>query len=108
VGLVDFRILGTELLANSFLENTEIVEGTDPSYNLHVVAACEEMVDRSSLALVVAHYSVVLDLSFVLPMEFPDLIVAVDPVLVEFLVVNDCLKVLEALANFVLNVHEEK
>jgi hypothetical protein len=101
--LVGFHNRDTGLLANNFLVNTEIVvEGKDPSYSHHAVVACEAMVDQDSLAL-----AAVPDLSFVPLTVHPDLspdltVAAVDPVLAEFLVVNDYLKVLEALANFVL------
>lgn len=69
---VDFRSLGTELLASSFLVNTEIGEDMDPFYRLHVVA-CEEAVDRDILAWEVVHCSVGQDSSFGLLMVCPDL-----------------------------------
>lgn len=107
---VDSHSLDTGLSANNFLVNTEIVEGRVPFCNLHAVVACEVMVDQDILALAVAHYFVVPDLSFdpltVHPDLNPDLVVAVGPVPAEFLVVNDYSKVWEALANFVLNVYK--
>lgn len=103
--LVDYHSLDTEPEANSFLANTEIVEDKGPFYKPHAVAY-EVMADQDILALVVVRCFVVRDLSFVpltaRPDLNPDLIVVADPVSVEFLVANDCSKVSEALANFVL------
>jgi hypothetical protein len=89
--------LDIELLANSFLVNTEIAGDTVPSYTLHAVVACVALADQDILALVEVR-----DLSFDPQWEHPDLTADLDPAPEEFLAANDYLKVLEASVDFVL------